>query len=451
MWDGEEVHWNEDGSVFGRGHFVDGDSIDVYHEEGLDLVYADRGEGELRIAKDADGSIRELVFNSRLRGQKINRLFSSKGELLSYTFNVGGHLILEDYASGEIRSFDDIYAKDAPKAKFSYSRGTEYFAPNGERISKEEFTRLREAFIKTIPAFDIFTEAFIRDLMQKTVNANRAKHGLQPLDTPAPGNTAFSLSVKRAKTEAEALRDTWRTFRKYGMRPGFRRAANGKPSNLGEREWLLARTAAFKNVVGDWESLMKRRELDAKKVTHIEPNVIKADGGTSALKAALKWARENLPVQAETEIGTLVADARSVKSSLSHSYQQEKLDAVVSLKDGIHHAVYLGSLPDTKRTTSRTIDHYFAYPAEYKGNRMLVFLRAIEDVNKNRVYVHEVFDEASLIEQAKTKKEKSDSLQTRANTQGVSQPPGGIALYKTILNPLFAVKPEDVTWESDIF
>ena len=75
---------------------------------------------------------------------------------------------------------------------------------------------------------------------------------------------------------------------------------------------------------------------------------------------------------------------------------------------------------------------------------MLVFLRAIEDVNKNRVYVHEVFDEASLIEQAKTKKEKSDSLQTRANTQGVSQPPGGIALYKTILNPLFAVKPEDV-------
>ena len=257
------------------------------------------------------------------------------------------------------------------------------------------------------------------------------------------GNVALSVGG-RPQAEAEALRDNWRTFRKDGMRPGFRRAANGKPSNLGEREWLLARTAAFKNVVGDWESLMKRRELDAKKVTHIEPNVIKADGGKSALKAALKWARENLPVQAETEIGTLVADARSVKSSLSHSYQQEKLDAVVSLKDGIHHAVYLGSLPDTKRTTSRTIDHYFAYPAEYKGNRMLVFLRAIEDVNKNRVYVHEVFDEASLIEQAKTKKEKSDSLQTRANTQGVSQPPGGIALYKTILNPLFAVKPEDV-------
>ena len=77
------------------------------------------------------------------------------------------------------------------------------------------------------------------------------------------------------------MRDNWRTFRKDGMKPGFRRAANGKPSNLGEREWLLARTAAFKNVVGDWESLMKRRELDAKKVTHIEPNVIKADGGTS--------------------------------------------------------------------------------------------------------------------------------------------------------------------------
>ena len=150
---------------------------------------------------------------------------------------------------------------------------------------------------------------------------------------------------------------------------------------------------------------MKRRELDAKPVTHIEPNVIKATKNSSALKAALKWARENLPVRAETEIGTLVADERSVKSSLSHSYSQEKLDAVVSLKNGIHQAVYLGSLPDAKRTSSKTIDHYFAYPAEYKGKRKLVFLRAIEDVNKNRVYVHEVFDEASLIEEGAREKE----------------------------------------------
>ena len=35
-----------------------------------------------------------------------------------------------------------------------------------------------------------------------------------------------------------------------------------------------------------------------------------------------------------------------------------------------------------------------------------------------------------------------DSLQARANTQSVSQPPGGIALHKKILNPFFAVKPE---------
>ena len=80
---------------------------------------------------------------------------------------------------------------------------------------------------------------------------------------------------------------------------------------------------------------MKRRELDAKPVTHIEPNVIKAGEGLSAIKAALAWAKKNLPVQAETAIGTLVADERSVKSSLSHSYSQEKLDAVVSLKNGI--------------------------------------------------------------------------------------------------------------------
>lgn len=254
------------------------------------------------------------------------------------------------------------------------------------------------------------------------------------------GNTALSVGG-RPQAEAEALRDNWRTFRKDGMRPGFRRAANGKPSNLGEREWLLARTAAFKDVAGDWESLMKRRELDAAEEIYIVPNVIKADGGRKAVKVALEWAQKNLPVYAETEIGTLVADYRSVKHSLGHQYGQEKLDAVVSLKDGIHHAVYLGSLPDSTRATNGTLDHYFVYPAKYKGKRKLVFLRAIEDVNKNRVYVHEVFDEVSL----KTDiNKKSDPFQAGADTQSAAQPPRGIALYKKILKQILAVKPEDI-------
>ena len=56
----------------------------------------------------------------------------------------------------------------------------------------------------------------------------------------------------------------------------------------------------------------------------------------------------------------------------------------------------------------------------YDGELNYVFCRAVQDANKNRLYVHEVFLGSKMV--------KGDTLQTAA-----SKPHGGISRYRDIL------------------
>ncbi len=141
----------------------------------------------------------------------------------------------------------------------------------------------------------------------------------------------------------------------------------------------------------------------------------------SARKAAEKWWKDNVGTSRfyDTEIGLVEINRASVGSSLAHRYSQAKLDAITSLVDGFNNAVYLGSMQDFSRQEG-VKNHYFAYPINYNGYRNYVFCRAMQDANKNRLYVHEVFLADNI--------EKGNTLQTAA-----FQPHGGITLYKDIL------------------
>ena len=109
--------------------------------------------------------------------------------------------------------------------------------------------------------------------------------------------------------------------------------------------------------------------------------------------------------------------AESNKKALSKVKME--LDAMTSLVDGFSNAVYFGTMPDSTRQDG-VLNHYFAYPINYKGKRSYVFCRALHDNNTNRLYVHEVFVEDKI--------KKGNTLQTAA-----SQPHGGISLYRDIL------------------
>ena len=141
----------------------------------------------------------------------------------------------------------------------------------------------------------------------------------------------------------------------------------------------------------------------------------------SARKAAEKWWKDNVGTSRfyDTEIGLVEINRASVGSSLAHRYSQAKLDAITSLVDGFNNAVYLGSMQDFSRQEG-VKSHYFAYPINYNGNQNYVFCRAMQDANKSRLYVHEVFLADNI--------EKGNTLQTAA-----FQPHGGITLYKDIL------------------
>lgn len=151
----------------------------------------------------------------------------------------------------------------------------------------------------------------------------------------------------------------------------------------------------------------------------------------SARRAAEKWWDENVsePAFYDTEAGEVEINRNSVESSLAHRYGQMKLDAITSLIDGFENAVYLGTMPDSRERG--VVDHYFAYPIMYNGERCYVFCRAMQDANKNRLYVHEVF----VAERIK----KGDTLQTAA-----SKPHGGISLYRDILANVLDASKEEV-------
>lgn len=153
----------------------------------------------------------------------------------------------------------------------------------------------------------------------------------------------------------------------------------------------------------------------------VEAEQIVSTPELSARKVAERWWDENVPepVFYDTEVGEVEINKNSVESSLAHRYGQAKLDAITSLVEGFENAVYLGTLPDSRERG--VVDHYFAYPIIYNGKRCYVFCRAMQDANKNRLYVHEVFVAENI--------KRGDTLQTAA-----SKPHGGIALYKDILD-----------------
>lgn len=162
----------------------------------------------------------------------------------------------------------------------------------------------------------------------------------------------------------------------------------------------------------------------------VASGVIRKTADLSARKAAEKWWSENVeqPLVFNTEVGDVVIDEKSIKDSLAHRYNQAKLDSITSLPVGFGNSVYIGTISDFVRTRDNVQNHYFAYPINYDGQRNYVFCRAMQDTNKNRLYVHEVFVADKINE--------GNTLQTAA-----SKPHGGIALYKEILaNVLSAAK-----------
>lgn len=197
----------------------------------------------------------------------------------------------------------------------------------------------------------------------------------------------------------------------------------------GNKKYSLREDETFKspNEMSDEEKSERGQKLINAPAIEVKSNQIVKTENMSARRVAEKWWNENVgdSLFYDTEVGKVEINENSIGSSLAHRYGQAKLDAITSLKDGFKNAVYLGTIPDFVRQEG-VQNHYFAYPIIYNGKRNYVFCRAMQDANKNRLYVHEVFI--------------ADKLQNEGNTlqTAASQPHGGIALYKAILSDVLS-------------
>lgn len=180
-----------------------------------------------------------------------------------------------------------------------------------------------------------------------------------------------------------------------------------------------------------WIKAQKKLQLEQAEVKTIPKGIFRKKEDLTVQKTAERLFKE--PKSYKTVIGNIIIDARSIKDSLAHGYGQKKLDVLMSLKDDFENAIYLSSEKDFYG--KEQVNHFFAYPIVYDGKRNLVFCRVIQDVNKNRLYVYEVFIEKEI-------KNKSNTLQTAAHISKDNKPHGGIALYLNILDDILSVNTD---------
>ena len=186
----------------------------------------------------------------------------------------------------------------------------------------------------------------------------------------------------------------------------------------------------------NWEDMSdveknRVRQEEQEKFSRMQPiagmtNVIHADNGAGARKMAFEYWNRNYPhgVEIETVIGKVVINMRGIKNSLSHGISQKKLDAIPTLKEGMEHAAYIGTIQDHDGRPIK--NHYFLYKVNFDDEDNYVICRIKQSFERTKFYIHEVASARNFVQQ------KSDSLQTQPANQSYLQL-RGIALYKHMI------------------
>ena len=361
----------------------------------------------------------KLVYDARNDGDyqhgdivsvyaRQGRLFADPDELQTVAdFNNMTMLMLADVLNDKrvtmLKTTLALYNKDA---RDSANGVQDIFA--GGVVSREEILRNVIKFINNAQRKEL--EAARRATVER-----RKKEGVQQDGTPPqvdnePTAAAEQPSAERGQSKSNTL----------------------SQENTEPRQIKLSDP----RTMSDEEKQRRGEMLRDAYAIEVAAGQIVATEEMSARRAAEKWWDENVsePAFYDTEAGEVEINRNSVESSLAHRYGQMKLDAITSLIDGFENAVYLGTMPDSRERG--VVDHYFAYPIMYNGERCYVFCRAMQDANKNRLYVHEVF----VAERIK----KGDTLQTAA-----SKPHGCISLYRDILANVLDASKEEVRSASE--
>lgn len=146
------------------------------------------------------------------------------------------------------------------------------------------------------------------------------------------------------------------------------------------------------------EKQRKKEQIQNNIVSSIQKDSVPYNNDGSFDKAAKTWLEKNNVGNAETVIGEVLINRRSVERDMHHGDFEDKylkLQTLPAVKDVLEKGAYLGFEKDFEL---KNIDnHYFAAKINYGNEEKLVFCRVRENYgDKSRFYVHEVFTEDEI-------------------------------------------------------
>lgn len=248
--------------------------------------------------------------------------------------------------------------------------------------------------------------AFLRDVLGLSVQMtdNDIRYLLWQSKNALEGKSAFgrAMVMAQGKPLADMVAEEYGYARAYtaeeqqiiddAQRNGtYLKAPNGKPTNLTPKQWVQARTMAFKRWFGDWI------------LPIMETPIHKSKGTFANLAEAEKWAKENLQGKKEKNRYTgeeISIGKNSIKEMLDPKFskainEQVHISALQSVLDFIKTGVPAEIHPDTHGRDFNVMRLYNAIEIEGKVYRVKSTVRKVKEGDK--YYTYEI-QEMELLE-----------------------------------------------------
>ncbi len=248
--------------------------------------------------------------------------------------------------------------------------------------------------------------AFLRDVLGLSVQMtdNDIRYLLWQSKNALEGKSAFgrAMVMAQGKPLADMVAEEYGYARAYtaeeqqiiddAQRNGtYLKAPNGKPTNLTPKQWVQARTMAFKRWFGDWI------------LPTMETPIHKSKGTFANLAEAEKWAKENLQGKKEKNRYTgeeISIGKNSIKEMLDPKFskainEQVHISALQSVLDFIKTGVPAEIHPDTHGRDFNVMRLYNAIEIEGKVYRVKSTVRKVKEGDK--YYTYEI-QEMELLE-----------------------------------------------------
>jgi hypothetical protein len=234
----------------------------------------------------------------------------------------------------------------------------------------------------------------------------------------------------------------------HKAKEGDKKSIFGKPATFTGGEWVVDGESTSNNNTKNKpnkgkESLLKEKTLndtekaEAKKFLKGEPietvksGIIKSND-KDAIAKGVKLAEKYSETIDREDIGEVIFNPKGIQRSLSHGFNQKKLDAIPAIPAVIKQGKILDISDDFDGKKQKNI--FMAAPIKIDNNSDILAVRLRQNEGDSaRFYVHEVFNIGDI--------ERATHIKPgQQTTNGSFRPQRGIALYLNILKDIFDVK-----------